>query len=129
MVPDLTKYVIYSASKNIGIFNSLGKQSTEMMKVMDLKSEKLHQIKAFKDLLIESKETISEIASELIAAKEKLDKEVRKIDDIFEQIRNVMNIESEIKCILFLEKNKYKPEYSAAWKEWKNVVVCLFRYS
>ena len=129
MVPDLTKYVIYSASKNIGIFNSLGKQSTEMMKVMDLKSEKQHQIKAFKDLLIESKETISEIASELIAAKEKLDKEVRKIDDIFEQIRNVMNIESEIKCILFLEKNKYKPEYSAAWKEWKNVVVCLFRYS
>ena len=128
MVPDLTKYVIYSASKNIGIFNSLGKQSTEMMKVMDLKSEKQHQIKAFKDLLIESKETISEIASELIAAKEKLDKEVRKIDDIFEQIRNVMNIESEIKCILFLEKNKYKPEYSAAWKEWKNVVVCLFRY-
>ena len=124
MVPDLTKYVIYSASKNIGIFNSLGKQSTEMMKVMDLKSEKQHQIKAFKDLLIESKETISEIASELIAAKEKLDKEVRKIDDIFEQIRNVMNIESEIKCILFLEKNKYKPEYSAAWKEWKNVVVC-----
>ena len=124
MVPDLTKYVIYSASKNIGIFNSLGKQSTEMMKVMDLKSEKQHQIKAFKDLLIESKETISEIASELIAAKEKLDKEVRKIDDIFEQIRNVMNIESEIKCILFLEKNKYKPEYSAAWKEWKNVVEC-----
>ena len=28
LVPDLTKYVLYSASKNIGIFNVLGKQST-----------------------------------------------------------------------------------------------------
>ena len=55
LVPDLTKYVLYSASKNIGIFNGLGQQNTEMMKVAGFKSEKYNNIKTFKDTLLASK--------------------------------------------------------------------------
>ena len=38
MVPDLSKYVIYSAVKNIGVFTNNNKEkATELMKAMDVK--------------------------------------------------------------------------------------------
>ena len=48
MVPDLSKYVIYSAMKDIGVFSTNKVKATEMMKVMNVNGEKEAHIRSLK---------------------------------------------------------------------------------
>ena len=71
MIPDLSKYTIYSAVKSIGLF-SPKKDVTPFCKVLEADAEKESQIKKLRQELVQSRQTIVSIAGEFACVKEQL---------------------------------------------------------
>ena len=87
MIPDVHKYMLYSAECAVDIFSEQRPQddSSDMFKVIGLpQKERLKISSMFRETLLQQRKGISNLLNELFDVKSKLERQIRKIENTFD---------------------------------------------
>lgn len=124
MIPDVHKYMLYSAECGVDIFSDHKPQeaTSEMFRFINISQKECSKISSsFRETLLQERRGISNLLNELFQVKGKLERQIRKIENTFDEIRKFIPPLSLSRFLLCLEKNKYRKDAAKIWSFWDKV--------